>query len=190
MLGLRGPSRPRPGLLGGRVEAAASAATMARAAVTARAAIPARAAIGACLLAAGGAAIAGCDQPASAAPAIELGSASIPQPDVGGTTDAFLVIRNNGPANRLISVRTSDGGRVAFRAPAGSGSGMRTVPDIGIPARAVVRLVPDGPHLEITGAGPMRGSTLITLTLVFARGGSFAVQAEITNPQSGGSSYF
>src|SRR5580692_2860811 len=178
MLGLRGPSRPRPGLLGGRVE------------VAARTAITARAAIGACLLAAGGAAIAGCDQPASAAPAIELGSASIPQPDVGGTTDAFLVIRNNGPANRLISVRTSDGGRVAFRAPAGSGSGMRTVPDIGIPARAVVRLVPDGPHLEITGAGPMRGSTLITLTLVFARGGSFAVQAEITNPQSGGSSYF
>lgn len=189
MLGLRGPCRPRPGLFRGRADVAARTAIMARAVIRARAAITARAAIGACLLAAAAAAIAGCDQ-ASAAPAIELGSASIPQPDVGGTTDAFLVIRNNGPANRLISVRTSDGGRVAFRAPAGSGSGMRTVPDIGIPARAVVRLVPDGPHLEITGAGPMRGGTLITLTLVFARGGSFAVQAEITNPQSGGSSYF
>jgi copper(I)-binding protein len=173
MLGLRGPSMPCPGLLRGRV------------------AVAARAAIAACLLAAGAAVLAGCDQPASAAPAIELGTASIPQPDVGGTTDAFLVIRNNGPANRLISARTSDGGRVAFRAPAGHGSAaMRTVPDIGIPAGAVVRLVPDGPHLEITGAGPMRGGTLITLTLVFARGGSFAVQAEITNPQSGGSSYF
>jgi hypothetical protein len=36
----------------------------------------------------------------------------------------------------------------------------------------------------------MRGGTSITLTLVFARAGSISVQAQITNPQSGGSSYF
>ena len=67
---------------------------------------------------------------------------------------------------------------------------MRTVPDIGIAAGAVVQLVPDGPHLLITGARPMRGNTSITLTLVFARAGSIPVQADVTNPQTGGSSYF
>jgi copper(I)-binding protein len=143
------------------------------------------------VLAAGGAAITGCAQAASAAPAIQLGTASIPQLPVGGTTDAFLVIRNNGPADRLISGRTSDGGRVTFRAPARSGSvTMRTVPEIGIAAGSIVRLVPDGPHLLITGARPMRGNTTITLTLVFARAGSMSVQAQVTNPQTGGGSYF
>jgi copper(I)-binding protein len=145
----------------------------------------------ACVLAVGGGAIAGCDQAASAAQSIQVGTASIPQPTDGGTTDAYVVILNKGPADRLISARTSDGGRVAFRGPARGESGaMRTVPDIRIPAATTVRLVPDGFHLLITGARPMRGNTSITLTLVFARAGSISVQAQITNPQTGGSSYF
>jgi periplasmic copper chaperone A len=157
----------------------------------ARAAAAARAGAAACVLAIGGAAITGCDQPASAAPAIQVGTASIPQPAVGGTTDAFVVILNKGPADRLISARTSDGGRVTFRGPVSGGSAaMRTVPAIAIPAATTVRLVPDGFHLLITGARPMRGGTSITLTLVFARAGSISVEAQITNPQSGGSSYF
>ena len=157
----------------------------------ARTAVAARAAVVACVLAAGGAAITGCDQAASAAPAIQLGTASIPQPAADGMTDAFLVIQNNGPADRLISARTSDGGRVALRAPVMPGSAtMRTVPDIRIAARSTVRLVPNGPHLLITGARPLRGDTEVTLTLTFARAGPVSVQAEITNPETGGGSYF
>ena len=49
---------------------------------------------------------------------------------------------------------------------------------------------PIGYHLLITGARPMKGGTQITLTLVFARGGTMSVEAEVTNPESGGSSYF
>lgn len=155
------------------------------------AAAAARAALVASLLAAGGTAVAGCAQPASATTRIQLGTASIPKSAAGDMTDAFLVIQNNGPADRLISARTSAGGRVEFRAPVSSGSAlMRTVPDIGIPAGTTVRLVPDGAHLLITGGRPMRGGTQITLTLVFARAGSISVPAEITNPQTGGSSYF
>ena len=67
---------------------------------------------------------------------------------------------------------------------------METVPDLGIPADSLLRLSPDGSHLLITGAGPMKGGTQITLTLVFARGGTVSVAAEVTNPESGGSSYF
>jgi copper(I)-binding protein len=36
----------------------------------------------------------------------------------------------------------------------------------------------------------MKGGTQITLTLVFAKGGTISVAAEVTNPESGGSSYF
>jgi copper(I)-binding protein len=153
-----------------------------------RAAIKAAAA--ACLLVAGGGALAGCAQKAAAAATIQLGTAYVAVPS-GSTTSAYLVIRNNGPADRLLSARTSDGGRVTFREPAGPGdSAMRTVPDIAIPAQTLLRLTPDGSHLLITGAGPMKGGTQITLTLVFAKGGTMSVAAEVTNPESGGSSYF
>ena len=67
---------------------------------------------------------------------------------------------------------------------------MKTVPDLGIPADSLVRLSPDGSHLLISGARPMKGGTQITLTLVFAKGGAISVEAEVTNPESGGSSYF
>jgi copper(I)-binding protein len=67
---------------------------------------------------------------------------------------------------------------------------MRTIPSISIPADTIVRLVPDGLHMLITGAGPMRGGKDITLTLTFAHAGPVSVVAQVTNPESGGSSYF
>jgi copper(I)-binding protein len=36
----------------------------------------------------------------------------------------------------------------------------------------------------------MKGGTQITLTLVFAKAGTVTVPAQITNPESGGSTYF
>ena len=45
-------------------------------------------------------------------------------------------------------------------------------------------------HLLITGARSMRGVKEITLTLVFARAGTMSVIAQVTNPETGGSSYF
>jgi copper(I)-binding protein len=67
---------------------------------------------------------------------------------------------------------------------------MHTIPSISIPANSIVRLVPDGLHMLITGAGPMPGGKDITITLIFAHAGSQSVVAQVTNPESGGSSYF
>jgi periplasmic copper chaperone A len=139
----------------------------------------------------GASALAGCAQQAAAAASLELGTAYVAVPNTGDVTSAYLVIRNNGPADRLVSARTSDGGRVTFRSPSRAGDRvMESVPDIGIPADSLLRLSPDGSHLLITGAGPMKGGTQITLTLTFARGGTMSVAAAVTNPESGGSSYF
>jgi len=149
------------------------------------------AAAAACALLVGGASLAGCGQKASAAASIQLGTAYVEVPTSGNTTQAYLVIRNNGAADRITAARTSAGGRVTFRAPVQVGDRlMRTVPDIVIPADSLVRLSPTSSHLLITGAGPMKGGTQIILTLVFARGGTVSVEAEVTNPESGGSSYF
>jgi periplasmic copper chaperone A len=150
-----------------------------------------RAAAAACVLVAGGGALAGCAAKAAAAASIQAGNGYVVVPASGGTTEAFLVIRNNGAADRLTSVRTSAGGQVVFRVPARPGATtMRTVTGIPIPAHSTVRFSPDSPHLLIRDSRPIKGGTQLTLTLVFARGGTMSVVAVVTNPASGGSSYF
>ena len=150
----------------------------------------ARAATAACLIVLAAAGLTGCYAQASAAPAMALSTAVVPQPSVPGETTAYLVIRNNGRADRLIRVRTSVGGRVIFRAPVGHGSlTMHTIPAISLPAHDVIRLVPNSMHLLITGARSLRGVKEITLTLVFAHAGTMSVIAQVTNPETGGSSY-
>jgi copper(I)-binding protein len=153
---------------------------------------PRAAALAACALAAtlgvSGCAVANAaDQTAP----IQASTAYVPLPVTPGTTYAYLAIRNyTSSPDRLVSARTSVGGRIAFREPAGHSGQMRSVPTITIPADTLVRFVPDGPHLLITGAGPMQNGKAITLTLVFSRGGSVSVSAVVTNPQdTQGSNY-
>jgi copper(I)-binding protein len=151
----------------------------------------ARAAAAACLIVLAAAGLTGCYAKASAGPSIELSTAVVPQPAVPGETTAYLVIRNNSGPDRLLRVRTSVGGRVTFWAPDGQGSQiMHTVPAISIPGHNVIRLLPNSVHLLITGAWPMHSAKEITLTLVFAHAGAMSVIAQVTNPQTGGSSYF
>jgi periplasmic copper chaperone A len=151
----------------------------------------ARSAAVACVAAALAAALGGCAARASAAsPPIQVGTAYVALPSPAGTTDAYVVISNHGPADRLISARSSAGGQVRLGGPVGRGAAtMRIVGDISIPAGALVRFTPDGFHLVITGSGPMRAGTEITLTLVFAKAGSVSVAVPVENPESGGSSY-
>ena len=145
---------------------------------------------GAVLLAA--LALTGCAS-ASAASSIRVASAYVPQPTAPGTTVAYLDIRNNGAADRLISAQTSVGGKVVLRAPLGRHGGImttHTVPAIPIPGEEMTRLNPDSYHLLITGAGPMQDGKDITLRLTFANAGTVTVIAMVTNPQTGGSGYF
>jgi copper(I)-binding protein len=137
-------------------------------------------------------ALAGCAS-AKAESSIAVASAYVPQPTTPGTTVAYLDIRNNGTADRLISVRTSVGGKVQLRAPGARHAGlltMHTVSAIPLPANAMTQLNPDSYHLLITGAGPMHDGKDITLRLTFASGDAVTVIAMVTNPESGGSSYF
>lgn len=111
----------------------------------------------------------------------------------GQATVGYLDIRNNGPADSLVSVSTSVGGTVELRGPDGQGQSsvlMHTVPSIPLPSDATTQLIPTSYHLLITGAGPMHDGKDIQLTLKFAHAAPLTVNALVTNPQNGGSSYF
>jgi periplasmic copper chaperone A len=133
--------------------------------------------------------LAGCVAPAGASASVQVSTAYVPVPQVPGTTVAYVVIRNDGPADRLVAARTSVGGRVTFRRASGPGAST-TISSVRIPAHSTLAMNPSSIHMLITGAGRMPGGKDITLTLVFARAGAVSVVAQVTNPQSGGSSYF
>jgi copper(I)-binding protein len=148
-------------------------------------------AAGTALAAVAVACLAGCAAPAGASVPIELSTAYVPVPQTPGTTVAYLVIQNNGPADRLVSARTSAGGQITFRQATGPGAAaVRTVASVPIAAHTTMAMAPDSYHMVITGVGPLHGGKDVTLTLVFARAGPVSVIAQVTNPQSGGSSYF
>jgi copper(I)-binding protein len=136
--------------------------------------------------------ITGCGTaPLPPGPVLSLLSAQVTEPSSGGITDAYVIVQNKGPAISLIGARSSAGGTVALRLPRNSGAVvMRTVPSIIIPAHSLFRLDPSGAHLLITGSGPMKAGTEITLTLIFAHAGSVSAPAMVTNPGTGGASYF
>src|ERR1700719_476306 len=130
---------------------------------------------------------------ANAASSIAIANAYVPQPTKPGVTVAYLDIRNNGKPDRLISAQTSVGGTVQLRAPVARHAGiltMHTVSGIAIPANSMTLFNPDTYHLLITGARPMHDGKDIMLRLTFANAGTRTVIAMVTNPESGGSSYF
>jgi copper(I)-binding protein len=134
--------------------------------------------------------LAGCVARAGGTPAIQLATAYVPVPQAPHTTVAYVVIRNNGGADRLTGASTSAGGRVRFQVAYGPGAKLtRTVTAIPIPAHSTVKMVPDGTRMLITGIGPVRGGKDITLTLVFARAGRVSVRAPVIDPGSD-SGYF
>jgi periplasmic copper chaperone A len=135
------------------------------------------------------ASVSGC----SATGPVGVGNAYIPIPITPGTTDAYLEIRNNGAADELVSAQLSTGGTVSLRAPVTNGTqvmSMHSVSDIPIPADSTVHLAPNSYHLLITDATGLQSGKAITLKLTFAHAGTIDVVALVTNPESGGSSYF
>jgi copper(I)-binding protein len=135
--------------------------------------------------------VTGCGAAPRTGPIIQLSSAQVTEPNANGTTEAYVDVQNNGPADKIVAATLSVGGQVMLRSPAHPGVVvMRTVPSIVVPAKSSVGLDPNGSHLLVIEAGHMKAGTEITLTLVFAHAGSISVPALVTNPQTGGSSYF
>jgi copper(I)-binding protein len=135
-------------------------------------------------------AVTGCS---AAGGGVSAGNAYIPVPTTPDTTVAYLEIRNNGAADELLRVQTSVGGTVTLRAPVIPGASimtMRSVSEIPVPADSTLHLAPNSDDLLITGVSGLVNGKAITLKLTFAHAGTISVIALVTNPKSGGSSYF
>lgn len=142
---------------------------------------------------AAGLAVAGCTAPGSQhhGPSIQLSSAQVTLPTTSGLTDVYVDVENKGPADKIVSASLDTGGTVTLRSPVRAGATvMRTVPSIAVPADSSLGLDPNGAHLLVTGTGHMVAGHQITLTVVFAHAGALSVPAMVTDPESGGSSYF
>jgi copper(I)-binding protein len=136
--------------------------------------------------------VSGCST-SGASSSIAIASAYVAQPNSSGDTIGYLVIRNNGNADTLLGVHDSAGGTITLRGPVNTGTQpivMRTVPNIVIPAHATTQLIPNSYHLVFTGARPMQAGKDITLRLTFAHAGTVTILALVTNPETGGGSYF
>jgi copper(I)-binding protein len=138
-----------------------------------------------------GVSVSGC----SASKALAATNAYVLVPSSTGSTVGYLEIRNNSSnANDLVSVKTSVGGSVQFAAPVVIDgtvtTATRDVSQIPLPANTTVHLAPNSYHLLISGVPGLQGGKAITLRLTFAHGGTVSVVGLVTNPASGGSSYF
>lgn len=138
---------------------------------------------------------AGCASTQAGGAGIVTAGAYVQQPtSTGASTVGYMDIRNNGPADKLVSVSTSVGGTVELRAPGPKGKSaaisMHTVSSIPLPSDETTQLVPTSYHLLITGAGAMHDGKDIELTLKFAHSAPITIYAIVTNPENGGSSYF
>ncbi|HVB41216.1 MAG TPA: copper chaperone PCu(A)C [Streptosporangiaceae bacterium] len=135
--------------------------------------------------------VAGCASPQVTTAPIKVASAYVMQSGGVGAVDAYLVIANSGSPDRLLAVRSSAGGIISLRVPRGRGAiAGHAVSAIPVPGHSVVRLDPTGPYVLITGSGPIRQGTDITLTLVFAHAGTLRVAAQVTDPQTSNAGYF
>jgi copper(I)-binding protein len=135
-------------------------------------------------------ALAGCTAQKPVVVPIRVGNAFVMQASGVKTLAGYLVISNLGAPDRLLSVRSSAGGKVVMLGPSTSGgAAARQLSEMIIPAHRLTRLDPTGNHLEIIGSSPVPVGNDVTLTLVFAHAGTMRVQAQVSNPQADSGGY-
>jgi copper(I)-binding protein len=95
---------------------------------------------------------------------------------------AYLVIQNNGPADKLLSV-TSDIAQTSELHESMESSGMMQmspVPNIPIPANGKVELKPGGLHVMLIGLNrELKVGDKVQLTLNFEKAGKISVAADV-----------
>lgn len=131
-------------------------------------------------------AVTGCAQHHVVTAPIKIASAYVMQSTGANVVTAYLVIANSGPADRLLSVRSSAGGQVTM---AGPSKVTLALSGFSVPGHSVTRLDPSGYHLEIFRSGRLHQGTDVTLTLVFAHAGTVRVPALVNNPATNNGGY-
>lgn len=100
----------------------------------------------------------------------------------GGQGAGFLIIRNSGAADRLLSASTPVAGRTELHTMLRDGDvmRMRQVEAISVPANGAVTLAPGGLHVMLIGlTRPLAVGESVPLTLVFERAGTVTLDLAV-----------
>jgi len=95
---------------------------------------------------------------------------------------AYLVIQNNGAADKLLSVTSDVAQTIELHESMMSGGMMQMspVPSIPVPANSKVELNPGGFHMMLIGlTHPLKTGDKVQLTLNFEKAGKIPVTAEV-----------
>ena len=126
-----------------------------------------------------------CAAPAASTPAsVAIADAWIRPAVAGGTSAAYLTIRNTGAtADTLVAVHCTVAGSVMIHQPTTDASGMTgmsMVDSLPVPAGGTVSLAPGGAHVMLADLiRPIAAGEKIELELVFQHAGSIRVAATV-----------
>ena len=101
---------------------------------------------------------------------------------VGAVAGAFLTIRNDGEADRLVGASSEIASEAMLHESRMEGGvmEMRHVDAIVVPAHGQISLKPGGYHLMLMGLKtPLKAGDTFPLTLVFEKGGAVRVTAAV-----------
>ncbi|GAB7032170.1 copper chaperone PCu(A)C [Streptomyces sp. NPDC021749] len=130
-----------------------------------------------------GLALAGCDT-GEAAPHFEVEGAYMPQPVTQDMAGAFFTIKNNGAADKIVSVTTDLAKDVSIHKTVGNK--MEQVDSLPIPAGGEVRFERGGSHMMFMGLKykPAKGDSIgVTLQFAHAEPVKVAVPVRAANYQ-------
>ena len=97
------------------------------------------------------------------------------------STAVYLTIRNSGGGDRLVAI-SSPVGQASLHSTSMDGGimRMRPVESLDVPAGSVVKLVPGGNHVMLTGLkSPLAAGSAVPLELQFERSGGKRVDAAV-----------
>ena len=119
----------------------------------------------------------------TAGSSITVSDAWVRNPPLADQPDAaYLVVQNNGAADKLLSVTSDIARTIELHESMESGGMMQMspVPNIPIPANSKVELKPGGLHLMLINlTRPLKTGDKVQLTLSFENAGKIPVTAEV-----------
>jgi copper(I)-binding protein len=114
----------------------------------------------------------------------ELAAISAPGVQGAGTAAAtYLVIKNQGGPDELLSARAPASRRVVLARRGTQPSGARgTLPGLAIPGQSTTSLSPLGADIVLIGPRPLQVGDTVPVTLTFRHAGRITVQFTVTPP--------
>jgi periplasmic copper chaperone A len=111
----------------------------------------------------------------------ELAAISAPGAQGAGTAAAtYLVIKNLGGPDELLSARAPASGRIVLARRGTQPFGAGVLPELAVPGQSTTSLSPLGADIVLISPSPLQVGDTVPVTLTFRRAGKITVQFTVT----------